>query len=133
MPKLIKKGERQIQETVIEWASWHEHKWPCLKWLHSNRNEAKSIGERVKGKKMGIKKGVADLFLPVKAQKPQQHPGQVRQYFSGLYIELKDGKKPLTDEQIEFGKFVEAQRYRWAVARSADEAIRVIEEYLWEV
>lgn len=133
MPKLIKKGERQIQEAIIEWARWHEKKWPGLKWLYSNRNEASSIGERVKGDKMGIKKGVFDLFLPVKAPHPHAYPGQPRRFFSGLYIELKYGKNQLRAEQDEFGRFIASQGFKGVVAWSCEEATDYIEEYLLEV
>ena len=128
-----KPGERQIQETVIEWSRWQKQKYPSLKWLHSNRNEATSIGERVKGEKMGIKKGIWDLFLPKKAPKPFQIPGQIKRYYSGLYIELKYGKGKLRPEQEDFQEFAVVEGFKCVVCWTADDAIKEIEIYLLEV
>ena len=50
--------------------------------------------------------------------------------YSGLFIEMKYGKNRLTDEQKEFGDYVNKQGYCTAVAYSAEEAIEIIDDYL---
>lgn len=128
---VVKKGgERADQEAVIAWARLHEKKWPCLKWLHSNRNEATSIGQRVKGAKMGIKKGILDMFLPYPAIYETQDPFSRVLTYHGLYIEMKYGKGKLTEDQIEFREYALDQGYKVVVCWSADDAIKQIKEYL---
>lgn len=108
---------------------------PELEWLHHTANGG-SRGDNeqsrmIRGgqlKAQGVKKGVADLCLPVK-----------RGAFSGLYIELKKpSEKPVkatskggvSDEQREFGAFVKSQGFGWCVCYSWEEAKETIKSYI---
>ena len=66
----------------------------------------------------GMKKGVADLFLPVK-----------KGVFSGLYIEMKSEKGRTSIEQSKFLKAVSDNGYSAFVCYSAVEAIDKIKGY----
>lgn len=74
---------------------------PELCWLHAIPNggaRTASVGAKMKAE--GVKRGVWDVFLPY--PKGNWH---------GLYIEMKYGKNGLTQEQKEFGAFVDGQGY----------------------
>lgn len=108
---------------------------PELKWLHhipnggSRGNDVRS--QQIRGaqlKAQGVKSGVSDVFLPVK-----------RGQFSGLYIEMKrPAEKPkregskggVSDEQKEFGAFVQTQGFGFVVCYSWAEAAKVLEQYM---
>lgn len=118
--KYAKRSEDTEQIQIINWAQWHTGKHPELKWLHHipnggsrNKLEAKKL------KDMGVKPGVADLFLP--------YP---RGCYHGMYIEMKFGNNCHTDRQKEFLADMKAEGYFVTTCYSADDAIRVIEEYI---
>ena len=131
----MKSEEADHQKAVIEWAAWHEKKWPCLKFLYACPNEGKhKVQYRVHQKAMGVKSGVPDLFLPY----PIARPPEKREYgwvepFHGLYIEMKAGKNKPTKNQQDWIKYLSEAGYRVEVCWSCDEAIAVIKSYLKEV
>lgn len=108
---------------------------PELKWMHhipnggSRGNDVRS--QQIRGaqlKAQGVKSGVSDISLPVK-----------RGSCSGLYIEMKKpdqklktgrGKGGVSDEQSEFGAFVQSQGFGFVVCYSWFEARDVIIAYL---
>lgn len=108
---------------------------PELKWLHhipnggSRGDDAKS--RAIRGGQMkaqGVRTGVADVCLPVR-----------RGGWSGLYIEMKKpSEKPVkaaskggvSDDQAEFGAFVQSQGFGWCVCYSWEEAAHIIEQYM---
>lgn len=108
---------------------------PELRWLHhipnggSRGDDEKS--RRIRGAQMkaqGVKQGVADVCLPVR-----------RGGWSGLYIEMKKpAEKPkregskggVSDDQAEFGAFVQSQGFGWIVCYSWEDAAAVIEQYM---
>lgn len=111
---------------------------PELEWLHhipnggSRGDDAKS--RMIRGaqlKRQGVKSGISDIFLPVTVS-----VGNGR--YAGLYIEMKKpeartkgGRKGgLTEEQILFLDFAEAEGYKTSVCYSWEEAANVIENYL---
>lgn len=80
-----------------------------------SRNKA----EAVKLKQMGVKAGIPDLCLPV--------PMGV---YSGLYIEMKYDTGRLEDSQKKMLKALTAAGHYCTVCYGAEEAIRVLEEYI---
>lgn len=108
------------QEAVFDWAAWSpEHR--ALKWLHHTPNGgSRNKAEAARFQRLGVKKGVADIFLP--------HP--VGGYH-GLWIELKRRKGGrLTEAQIDFLGDMRAEGYAAGVARGSDEAVSMIRAYL---
>ena len=108
---------------------------PELKWIHhipnggSRGNDVRS--QQIRGARLkaeGVRSGVSDICLPVK-----------RGNCSGLYIEMKKpdlkpkratSKGGCSDEQIEFGAFVQAQGFGFVVCYTWIEARDVIIAYL---
>lgn len=118
--KYAVKSEDTEQIQVMNWAHWYAKQHPELKWLHHIPNGgSRNRAEAVKLKQMGIKAGVADLFLPCP-----------KGIYCGLYIEMKYGDNRRTDKQKEFLADMAGNGYFAATCYSADEAIRVLEEYV---
>lgn len=108
---------------------------PELKWMHhipnggSRGNDVRS--QQIRGAKLkaeGVRSGVSDISLPVR-----------RGVCSGLYIEMKrPAEKPkregsrggVSDEQNEFGAFVQSQGFGFVVCYSWEEARDIIIAYL---
>lgn len=112
--------EDEEQIAVMSWAALMEGRYPELRLLHHIPNGGKR-GKREAAvfKAMGVKAGVPDLFLPC-----------AREEYHGLYVEMKalDGRP--SKAQLEMLKALSGQGYKCVVCHGADEARRVIEDYL---
>lgn len=114
------RSEDTEQINVISWATWNTNRYPELKWLHHVPNGgSRNKQEAVKLKQMGVKAGVSDLCLP--------YP---KGAYCGLYIEMKYGKNKQQDTQKEFLADMAEAGHFVATCYSAEEAIKVLEEYL---
>lgn len=79
VPTLDGWSEAEEQEALMNWASMSRGKYPQLFWLfHIPNGGTRHPAEAVHLKRMGVKAGVPDLFLPFPV-KP----------FHGLWIEMK--------------------------------------------
>ncbi|MGN0989552.1 MAG: hypothetical protein ACI4N6_04505, partial [Eubacteriales bacterium] len=84
--------EDEEQAYIVSWAKINESRYPELKLLYHIPNEGKRSGrEGARMKRLGLRRGVSDLCLPV-----------ARCGFHGLYIELKAQDGRATAEQNEF-------------------------------
>lgn len=95
---------------------------PQLRWLHAIPNgglRSAKAGALMKAE--GVKKGVADIFLPIADEINRLH---------GLYIEMKAGTNKQSDEQIEFEKFVSEQGYAYHVCYDWRSAATILKDYL---
>lgn len=118
--KYAKRSEDTEQIAVIQWAQWNEGRYPELKWLHHIPNGgSRNRLEAVKLKQMGVKAGVSDLCLP--------YPKGI---YCGLYIEMKFGTNLQQDTQKEFLQDMAEAGHFVATCYGAEEAVRVLEEYL---
>lgn len=118
--KYAMRSEDTEQINVIQWAGWNTGKYPELKWLyHVPNGGSRNKQEAVKLKQMGVKAGVSDLCLP--------YP---KGLYCGLYIEMKFGNNRQQDTQKEFLADMTAAGHFVATCYSAEEAVKVIEEYL---
>jgi len=98
---------------------------PELKWLFTIPNGgARDPITAGRMKAEGVKKGVADIFLPLVKY---DSGGMI---YAGLWIEMKKEKGRLSSEQIEFANFVGYQGYRFETCFSWIEAAQAIETYL---
>lgn len=77
-----------------------------------------SIGTACKLKREGLRKGVPDLWLPVKTAR-----------FSGLVIEMKDTKGKVSDEQKDWLAFLVNQGFKTDVCYSFEDAQKTITDY----
>ena len=107
------------QAKVIAWARANESNYPYLWLLHCSLNGVKMTKAQAgRAIAQGMKKGVADLFLPVKMG-----------IYGGLYIEMKSEKGRTSIEQSKFLKAVSDNGYAAFVCYSAVEAIDKIKAY----
>ena len=112
--------EDEEQQFICSWAALMESRYPELKLLYHIPNEGRRSGrEGARLKRMGLRRGAADLCLPV-----------ARGKWHGLYIELKALDGRATDEQKQFISDVSAQGYLGRICFGADEAIKLIERYI---
>jgi len=123
-------SEHSEQCAVIEWARWMQGQEPRLRLLFAIPNGAKlpynttADGKRYSGEAMwlkaeGLTPGVPDLLLPCPVNG-----------VPGLFVEMKSPEGTLTDSQKEMIPLLREQGYRVEVCYGADQAIRVISEYL---
>lgn len=112
--------ESAEQMVLIEWCEAMRGKYPELDLIHHIPNEGKrSVATAVRLKRMGLKSGVPDLFLPVSRGK-----------YHGLYIEMKAKGNAPTVAQNQWLCRLRVQGYKCIVAWSFDYARDYIEHYL---
>lgn len=118
--RYARRSEDTEQMSVMDWARWNQNVHPELELLHHCPNGgSRNKAEAVKLKQMGVKAGIPDLCLPV--------PMGV---YSGLYIEMKYDTGRLEDGQKKMLKALAAAGHYCTVCYGAEEAIRVLEEYI---
>ena len=118
--KSNKPKEFDEQVLVFQWAKTLEARYPYLWLLNGSLNGTKmNIGQAVKMKRSGMKKGYPDIFLPV--ARGSKH---------GLYIELKRKGGKTSVEQLEWLKRLNEQGYEAVVCVGGMEAINKIKDYL---
>ena len=114
-------SEHAEQCHVIQWAVLESRRNPKLNLLFAIPNGGRrSIGVAKKMKAEGVKAGIPDLFLPITSA-----------FYNGLFIEMK--KKTggtLSKEQKQWISLLSRENYRVQVCKGADEAIKVIKNYL---
>jgi len=116
------KPEEREQIALIEWAHLHDDIWPYL--IHVRNEGKRSVAEGAKAKRMGLMKGVSDLFL---ARPRWELENNLK---AGLWIELKSKKGRLTPSQNKFLDLMESTGYMASVAYSWTDAANAILEYL---
>lgn len=116
--------EHSLQTAFFAWLAIYKH--PDMKWVHAIPNGGeRSAASAGRLKAEGVRKGVWDVFVPVR-----------RQGYSGLYIEFKIPERVrhirggLSDEQVEFGKHALSQGYKMEVCYSWREAAAHVCDYL---
>lgn len=113
-------SEGDEQEAVFEWATLNSGRYPELEFMYHIPNEGKRTARHgAELKRQGLKRGVPDICLPA-----------ARGKYHGLYIEMKVGKNKPTDSQTRYLKFLAAQGYAPVVCYGADDAIKIIIQYL---
>lgn len=113
-------SEATEQERLISWTQYQYNEYPELKLIfHIPNGGSRNTLEAANLKRQGVKAGVPDLCLPV-----------ARQNYHGLYIEMKWGKNKTTENQKWWLQALQSQGYKTAVCYGADEAIKVIRDYL---
>ena len=118
--KYATRSEDTEQIAVIQWAQYSSSRYPELRWLHHCPNGgSRNRLEAVKLKQMGVKAGVSDLCLP--------YPKGI---YCGLYVEMKFGDNRQQESQKKFLKDMADAGNFVATCYSAEEAIKVIEEYI---
>ena len=116
-------SEEQEQAAVMEWVTIMRPQYPELEDLfHIGNGGLRSKTEAVRLKRIGVKAGVSDLFLPSPTKK-----------YHGLWIELKRKKGGrLSPEQKDWIDRMNKKNYLAVVANGAEEACDIIYKYLTE-
>lgn len=109
------------QIVQINLVAWFNYTYPELEnHLFHFANERKcSLQYGATLKRMGVKKGVYDIFLSV------PHNDK-----AGLWLELKVGRNKATPEQLEFGKLMNKNGYKAIIVWGLDAAKNAIQSYL---
>ena len=116
----MKHKEEDEQMALFEWAEYAKCKYPELKYMfHTPNGGKRDIAEAVRFKKMGVKSGVPDIFLPC-----------ARGGYHGLWIEMKSSRGKITENQNEFISAMKEAGYKCKICRSCDSAIKAIKTYL---
>lgn len=117
------RSENAEQKVIIEWCNLYKRKFPQLDMILHIPNEGKrSKRNGAELKRMGLSKGVPDLFLAYPNNK-----------YHGLWIELKaDATKRVSKEQKEWINKLNKYGYKATVCFGADAAIQEIKNYLME-
>jgi len=116
----IPSSEHNEQVTLFQWASLNVGRWPCLSRMFAIPNGGHrhpAVAGRLKAE--GVKAGVPDIFLPWPVSG-----------WCGLWIEMKYGRNKPTKKQRDWLAWLGINGYKTATCWGAEEAIRVIEEYL---
>lgn len=113
--------EQQHQIYVIQWSQQPtiREKYPELAMLFHIANERSDKVQASILKKMGVKKGVPDLCLPVPSGK-----------YHGLFIEMKTDTGRASAKQLWWISHLEANGYAAAVCYGWKQATDVLEWYL---
>lgn len=114
------RSEDTEQINVIQWAEWNVSRYPELRWLyHVPNGGSRNKAEAIKLKQMGVKAGVSDLCLPFP-----------KGSYCGLFVEMKYGNNVQQKSQKEFLTAMAGAGHFVATCYSAEDAIKIIEEYL---
>lgn len=125
-------SEEAIHKAVIDYAD-RLHRMgqrPGLRLLfHVPNGGRMPKGSAGKMKGFGQRKGVPDLILPIQRISGHDSPHE-RIRYGGLCLELKSANGYLRPEQAWWLKRLREQCYAVAVARSVEEAIACLTDYL---
>lgn len=112
--------EDNEQALLFDWARAASGKYPELDLLfHIPNGGKRDAREAARFKRMGVKPGVPDLFLPVP-----------RRNYHGLFIEMKSAKGRVSDYQKQWFSDLEQQGYAACVCFGFEEAQKDILNYL---
>ncbi len=118
--KYALRSEDTEQITVISWSRYQINAHPELVLLHHCPNGgSRNKAEAVKLKQMGVVAGIPDLSLPVP-----------KGIYNGLYIEMKYDRGTLQESQKRILRALADNGHYCVVCYGADEAIKIIKEYV---
>lgn len=113
-------SEYDHQKTLFEWATIASCKHPHLDLMFAINNGLRlTIGQAMKAKRSGTRRGIPDIFLPC-----------ARGGFHGLFLEMKKEDGVLSKDQKDKIKRLTAEGYKCEVAYCFEEAKNKIVGYL---
>lgn len=107
-------SEDSEQEAVIEYCDLMR-----IPVVHIPNEGKRSVAYEMRMKRMGLRSGFPDLFVPL-----------ARGKYHGLFIEMKYGKNKLTTNQKEWLGTLSSNGYACLVCYSAGDAIDIIDQYI---
>ena len=114
-------SEEQEQAALFQWLYLYQERYPEIGLLfHIPNGGLRVKSEAARFKRIGVKAGVPDLFLPV-----------ARGDHHGLFVEMKREKGGrVSAEQKSWIELLREQGYRVEVCKGAEEAVSVVLDYL---
>lgn len=106
-------NETDEQIAVVQWCDITH-----IPVIHIPNEGKRNVGYAAKLKRMGLRSGFPDLFVP-----------RARGKYHGLFIEMKYGEGRTSKNQKEWLSVLSSEGYACAVCYDADEAIRIIKKY----
>lgn len=122
----VEPTEDQINRGFVAYVE-KKHRKLAKHLIHIPNEGKRSLVEGARQKKLGLKKGVSDLFY---AKPHIKDIDGIRHILCGLWFEIKTKTGRVTKEQNEFIELMNASHYKAYVIRSIDEAIQKFEEYV---
>lgn len=117
---ILSGSEDTEQMELIRWTELIGTRIPQLNMLfHVPNGGKRNALEAARFKKMGVRSGVPDLFLPVAAGG-----------FHGFFIELKVGNNKPTENQLRWMQLLREQGYKTEVCYCARDAEKALTDYL---
>lgn len=114
-------SEFYIQSRIFAWAVANEHLIPQLKYLHASPNgDLRHIAVARRLKATGTRKGFPDLILP-----------HVNDRHAGLFIEQKKEGGELSEEQLRWNEYLNAEGYLCVTSYSIEQSIQILLEYIF--
>lgn len=107
--------ETKIQICLCNWLKQLHPEWP---FIHIANERTCSIQQGALLKKMGVRRGVSDLFFP-----------KSNVLYHGMWLELKSKSGKLTEHQIKFLQDMRDLGYEARAAWGFDEAIDIIQRF----
>ncbi len=113
--------EAQEQISLIKWSQQPSirHQYPELALLFHIPNERSDKIQAVILKRMGVKRGVPDLFLPVPSGE-----------YHGLFIEMKKSGGRSSNDQLYWLEHLKSNGYAATVCHGWEPATEVLKWYL---
>lgn len=119
--KNIRRDEENSQIELFKWIELASKKLPLLKYVfHIPNGGLRHVVVAIRLKQMGTMPGVFDIACPVP-----------KNGYTSLWIEMKSGKKGLTENQKNFKSMMEEMNALCLVCYSAKEAKDALMGYLY--
>ena len=116
--------EATIQIEIFNWIRENENTFPALKTIFHTPNSffGTNFGVITHLKKMGMRKGVYDIILPIS-----------KHNYAALWIEVKKPKGKLSPEQLEYISLINDNSDLPTLFKTtycSEEGIKIIKDYL---
>lgn len=113
-------SESDEQIGFFRWVAANQAKDPRLKAIFAVPNGGtRGVAEAGRLKRGGVRPGVPDVCAPIPVEG-----------YPALWIEFKFGSGKLSDEQIKFTNLLHSLGHCVRVARSSEQAIKILQDYL---
>ena len=114
----MRQKEHELQKACVQWFRFNYPNYKYLLFAIPNGG-LRNARVAVKLKAEGVVAGVPDLFLAIGTK-----------YANGLFIEMKQGKNKLTENQKYMKQQLENEAYMVEVVYTFDEFVKIVKRYI---